>query len=116
MHDLNFDIKGSQKIGIVGRTGSGKTSLINSILRLSDVFQGTILIDNVDTSTVPLSALRQSIGFVPQEPHLFAGTLRFNLDPFNKASDEEIWKTLRDCNLKHSVDSLDMPVKRLGAI
>ena len=86
--------------------------MINSILRLSDVFQGTILIDNVDTSTVPFLLCAKALGLC-RKSRPICWYARFNLDP-NKASDEEIWKTLRDCNLKHSVDSLDMPVQEAG--
>ncbi len=111
---INFNVKGSQKVGIVGRTGSGKTSLINALLRLNEVFEGNIYIDDVDSSKISLKLLRRNIGFVPQEPNLFAGTLRFNIDPFNKATDEEIWNTLEKCNLKKAVDSLDMPIQESG--
>ena len=63
-------------------------------MRLNEVFEGNIYIDGIDSSKITLALLRSNIGFVPQEPHLFAGTLRFNIDPFNKAADDEIWETL----------------------
>lgn len=87
LKDLIFEIQPREKVGIVGRTGAGKSSLIQALFRLADV-EGAIMIDGVDTKTVPLSVLRSKISIIPQEPVLFSGTLRKNLDPFDEYNDE----------------------------
>lgn len=94
LKNLNFVLKAREKVGIVGRTGAGKSSLIQALFRLADV-EGNIFIDGVDTKTVYLNTLRSKISIIPQEPVLFSGTLRKNLDPFDDYSDEVItFKTL----------------------
>lgn len=87
LKDLSFEIQPREKIGIVGRTGAGKSSLIQALFRLADV-EGAILIDGIDTKTIPLNILRSNISIIPQEPVLFSGTLRKNLDPFDEYSDD----------------------------
>lgn len=87
LKDLSFIIEPREKIGIVGRTGAGKSSLIQALFRLANV-DGAILIDNIDTKSVPLSVLRSHVSIIPQEPVLFSGTLRKNLDPFDEYSDD----------------------------
>lgn len=87
LKSLNFVINPKEKIGIVGRTGAGKSSLIQALFRLADV-EGSIMMDGVDTKTVCLSKLRSKISIIPQEPVLFSGTLRKNLDPFDEYKDE----------------------------
>lgn len=84
-----------EKIGVVGRTGAGKSSLIQAIFRLATI-HGSIEIDGVDTKSLELSQLRKSIAIIPQEPILFTGTLRKNLDPFSVKTDEEIWMALEE--------------------
>lgn len=96
---LNFVVQPKEKIGIVGRTGAGKSSLIGAIFRLA-VIDGEILIDNVDTATVKLNDLRSKIAIIPQDPVLFSGTLRRNLDPFEEYPDSNIWKALEEVELK----------------
>ncbi|KAJ3652692.1 hypothetical protein Zmor_018635 [Zophobas morio] len=95
---LNFTIKNRQKVAIVGRTGSGKTSLISTLVRLYD-FEGSIFIDNVDIKTLPVDFLRSKISVVPQEPTIFSGTLRENIDPRGQYSDDDIWKAISNVNL-----------------
>ncbi|CAH1105167.1 unnamed protein product [Psylliodes chrysocephalus] len=105
LQNLNFEIKSKEKIGIVGRTGAGKSSLIQALFRLTDI-DGSIVIDNVDTKNVKLEILRSNISIIPQEPVLFSGTLRKNLDPFDEHKDEVLWDALDEVELKHTVDEL----------
>lgn len=84
----DFKIKGGQKIGIVGRTGAGKSTLINCISRICEIEKGTMEIDGVNISEIPISQLRDVVTVIPQDPTLFTGSVRFNVDPTNKATDE----------------------------
>lgn len=79
----------------MGRTGAGKSSLISALFRLYDV-EGQIIIDHVDAQSVGLHTLRANISIIPQEPVLFSGTLRTNLDPFDQYSDEQLWSSLEE--------------------
>lgn len=106
LKDLDFDIKSCEKIGIVGRTGAGKSSLINALFRLS-YNEGSIIIDHRDTESMGLHDLRSKISIIPQEPVLFSGTMRYNLDPFDEYSDEKLWSALEEVKLKDAVS--DMP-------
>lgn len=91
----------------MGRTGSGKSSIANLICRLYPVTHGTIFIDGVDINTVGLTKLRRAVSAIAQDPSLFSGTIRFNLDPSNEFSDSEIWQALEKCYLKTKVQSMD---------
>lgn len=93
LKNLNLQIKPSEKIGIVGRTGAGKSSIIQALFRLAHN-EGKIIIDNVDISNIGLHELRQKISIIPQDPILFSGTMRDNLDPFNQKTDDELWRAL----------------------
>lgn len=93
LHNLNFYIKPKEKIGIVGRTGAGKSSIIQALFRLASN-EGIIEIDGIDTSNLGLHDLRKKISIIPQDPILFSGTLHSNLDPFKEKTDEDLWNSL----------------------
>ncbi|XP_053594500.1 probable multidrug resistance-associated protein lethal(2)03659 [Microplitis demolitor] len=99
LRNLNFTIEPCEKIGIVGRTGAGKSSLIAALFRLAEI-EGNIEIDGVDTGEIGLHDFRAKISIIPQEPFLFSGTLRRNLDPFEQYPDSILWSALEDVELK----------------
>nr|ABA98954.2 multidrug-resistance associated protein 3, putative [Oryza sativa Japonica Group] len=109
---ISCTFQGGDKIGIVGRTGSGKTTLINAIFRLVEPSGGKITIDGQDITTMGLHDLRSRIGLIPQDPILFNGSIRYNLDPHGHFSDKQIWEVLGKCQLdevineKKGLDSL----------
>ncbi|XP_074031346.1 probable multidrug resistance-associated protein lethal(2)03659 [Leptinotarsa decemlineata] len=105
LKNLTFRIKPREKVGIVGRTGAGKSTLLQALFRLTDI-EGNILIDGVDTKNMPLKTLRSKISIIPQEPVLFSGTLRKNLDPFDEYHDQILWKALNDVELKQVINEL----------
>ena len=107
LKNISFVVLPGEKLGIVGRTGAGKSSLLNAILRLVELDSGCILIDGVDTKGLGLHELRSQISIIPQEPLLFSGTLRFTLDPFSTFLDEEIWAALGEVQLRNEVEQLE---------
>lgn len=102
---LTFSIKPGEKIGIVGRTGAGKSSIIAVLFRLTEP-EGSIKIDNIETKSIGLHELRKKLSIIPQEPVLFNGTIRRNLDPFGDFSDESMWRALEQVKLAELVRSL----------
>ncbi|KAJ1870565.1 ABC transporter C member 13 [Coemansia sp. RSA 990] len=104
LHNLTFDIKSREKVGVVGRTGAGKSSLSQALIRLVEPDSGSIEIDGVNISTIGLHGLRSQISIVPQDPMLFEGTVRENLDPDNKYSDDEIWQALKKARIDHLME------------
>ena len=106
LRGISLDIKGGEKIGIVGRTGSGKSSLTLSLFRINEAAGGALRIDNRDISSVGLGTLRSRLTIIPQDPVLFSGSLRMNLDPFNQSTTEAIWKALELAHLKTFASSL----------
>lgn len=99
LKNLNIDIKPEEKIGICGRTGAGKSSIMSALYRITELSGGRIVIDGVDISQIGLKELRSKLSIIPQDPVLFRGTIRRNLDPFNQSSDDKLWDALRRSGL-----------------
>ncbi|KAI1286818.1 ATP-binding cassette sub-family C member 3 [Halotydeus destructor] len=106
LRNLNFSVKAGEKVGIVGRTGAGKSSLTVALFRIVEPANGTIIIDGVDVTRIGLHNLRAGLTIIPQDPVLFTGSLRLNLDPFGNHDDAELWTALKLAHLQHFVDSL----------
>ncbi|CAM4454161.1 multidrug resistance-associated protein 1-like isoform X1 [Lepidochelys kempii] len=114
LQDVSFQTHSKEKVGIVGRTGAGKSTLTNCLFRIIERDGGKIIIDGIDISTIGLHDLRGNLNIIPQDPVLFSGTLQSNLDPFGKYSDHELWEAVELCDLKNFVQSL--PKKLLHEI
>ncbi|XP_070703342.1 multidrug resistance-associated protein 1 [Pempheris klunzingeri] len=106
IRSITITITGGEKVGIVGRTGAGKSSLTLGLFRMIEAAEGCILIDGVDIAQLGLHDLRSRITIIPQDPVLFSGSLRMNLDPFDSYTDEEVWRALEYSHLKNFVSSL----------
>jgi ABC-type multidrug transport system fused ATPase/permease subunit len=107
---VDFLVQARQKIGVVGKMGSGKTTLLISLLRVVEAAEGQILIDGIDIREIGLQDLRSKIAIIPQEPVLFVGTIRSNLDPFHRRTDQEIWDALDAVHLSENIKQ-NMPLK-----
>jgi ABC-type multidrug transport system fused ATPase/permease subunit len=103
LRNINLDIKPQEKIGIVGRTGAGKSSITLALFRIIEAFDGNISIDGVNTSEIGLYDLRHRLSIIPQDSQVFQGTIRSNLDPVDEFSDDQIWRALELAHLKEHV-------------
>uniref|UniRef100_A0A8C1V5V3 ABC-type glutathione-S-conjugate transporter n=1 Tax=Cyprinus carpio TaxID=7962 RepID=A0A8C1V5V3_CYPCA len=106
LKEISFSVNESEKVGIVGRTGAGKSSLALGIFRILEAAKGKIFIDGINIAEVGLHELRSRITIIPQDPVLFSGSLRMNLDPFDGYTDEEVWRALELAHLKNFVSGL----------
>ncbi|XP_065058100.1 ATP-binding cassette sub-family C member 5-like [Rhopilema esculentum] len=113
LKDVSFSIKAMEKIGIAGRSGAGKSSIFVALLRLAEIDEGQLLIDDQDISEIGLTDLRSKLSIIPQDPVLFVGTLRYNLDPFGKRGDEELWLALEKAHMKDTVANLPLKLETL---
>uniref|UniRef100_A0A7N0ZU15 ABC-type xenobiotic transporter n=2 Tax=Kalanchoe fedtschenkoi TaxID=63787 RepID=A0A7N0ZU15_KALFE len=114
LRDLTFSIEGGHQVGVIGRTGAGKSSILNALFRLAPICGGHILVDGTNIIDVSLRDLRMHFAVVPQTPFLFEGSLRDNLDPFKMNDDTSIWNALKKCHIKNKVAAaggLDVSLK-----
>jgi ATP-binding cassette subfamily C (CFTR/MRP) protein 1 len=107
LQGLTMHVQGGERIGVVGRTGAGKSSIMSTLFRLIELSGGSITIDGMDISKIGLQDLRSRLAIIPQDPTLFRGTIRSNLDPFNEHTDLELWSALRQSDLVTAEANLD---------
>lgn len=107
LKQINLNIPGGSKVAIVGRTGSGKSSLSLSLFRVLEPVEGTIRIDGVDIKELKLETLRKAVTIVPQDPVIFSTTLRENIDVMNEYSDEQVIEALKSANLESFLESIN---------
>jgi len=119
LKDISMTLNPAEKVGVCGRTGAGKSSLLLALFRIIEPTNGTIIIDDVDITTIGLRKLRSAISIIPQEPQLFEGTMRQNVDPTGQYDDADIWSALGQSYLREYVESLegglDAPVGEGGS-
>ena len=103
---VSFKIESGSRVGLIGRTGSGKSTIFQSVYRFVDIAEGEILLDGESIHQIPLKRVRKSLAVIPQDPALFMGTLRSNIDRYNQVSDEEVWQVLKKVSLETFVSAL----------
>lgn len=113
LKDITFSIEPKGKIGIVGRTGAGKSSIISTLFRLYE-YEGVITVDDIDINTIAIDLVRSKISIIPQDPVLFSGTIRTNLDPYDEYSDNDLWAALEEVEMKKLIDNLNIPISEGG--
>lgn len=112
LKNITYTVKPGQKIGIIGRTGAGKSSMLQAMFRLVEIEDdGHVFIGGVDTKEIGLHCLRNKVSFIPQTPFLMGSSIRENLDPFGKYSDDEIWSVLDEIQMKNYVENLKEGLK-----
>ncbi|RUS92073.1 hypothetical protein EGW08_000097 [Elysia chlorotica] len=117
LNGISFKTRPGEKVGVVGRTGAGKSSLFLSLFRLVEVAEGRILVDDVDIRHLDLTDIRSKFAIIPQDPFLFSGTARLNLDPTSVHSDAELWSVLDRCHMRTCLEQkggLETPVSHRG--
>ncbi|KAL1635190.1 ATP-binding cassette transporter yor1 [Neofusicoccum ribis] len=113
LQGLNMHVLAGERIGVVGRTGAGKSSIMSTLFRLVEISGGSITIDGVNISTIGLKDLRSRLAIIPQDPTLFRGTIRSNLDPFGEHTDLELWGALRQADLVGADARIDDRTQRI---
>ncbi|XP_024044072.1 putative ABC transporter C family member 15 isoform X2 [Citrus sinensis] len=116
LKNISCTFPGRKKVGVVGRTGSGKSTLIQAIFRIVEPTMGSIIIDNVDITKIGLHDLRSRLGIIPQDPTLFDGTVRGNLDPLVQYSDKQVWEALDKCQLGDLVRAKEEKLDSTGLV
>jgi len=104
INDLHCKVQAGMKVGVVGRTGAGKSTILNVLFRLTDPFEGDVMIDGLNFKNVGLHLLRKNIAYIPQTPFMIQGSIRENLDPFNEHKDEVVMGVLRDLKLMDHIE------------
>jgi ABC-type multidrug transport system fused ATPase/permease subunit len=106
LKEISFTVKPGEKVGVVGRTGSGKSSLMVALFRITEIEGGSVFIDQVDAAKIGTTTLRLKLSIIPQDPVIFSNTVRYNLDPFETCSDEDIWEVLGKVNMTEVIAAL----------
>ncbi len=119
LKNVSFKIQSGSRVGLIGRTGSGKSTIFQSVYRFVDIESGQILLDGQPIHQIPLKRVRKNLAVIPQDPALFMGTLRSNIDRYNRVSDDDVWSVLKKVSLdqfvRHLPNQLDFKVAENGA-
>lgn len=107
LNNINIEINAGERVGIVGRTGAGKSSILMALFRITELSEGSIIIDGIDIRNISLKQARSPISIIPQDPVIFSGTIRSNLDPFGIYSDKQLWDSLDRAHLNHSISGME---------